>query len=272
MPFIDRRYKPEGQSILHYVSKLTAFAFQPLAWVAALLLVGTLLLMFTRRPVALAWGRRACVSAMVLLLFIGWQNPPNTLLQSLEDQYAPPSGRLDDYVGMVVLGGAFGGPDGRDHRQPAVGCAGERIIIPVPLMAEYPHMKLLFTGGTGQILSDFGPEADVAAEYFARMGVDMKRVILERDSRNTFENARNAAQLPGVDPTAKWLLVTSAWHMPRAMATFRKTGWNVTAYPVDWMSSRNPAFSYDLVGGAWAWETWLREWVGALIYRALGRA
>lgn len=254
------------------MSKLTAFAFQPLTWVAVLLLVGTVLLMFTRRPQVIGWGRRACVAAMLLLLFVGWQHPPNTLLQTLEDQYAPPRGRLDDYVGMIVLGGAFGGQDGRDHRQPAVGCAGERIIIPVPLMAEYPHMKLLFAGGTGQILSDFGPEADVAADYFARMGVDMKRVVLERESRNTFENARNAALLPEIDPKAKWLLVTSAWHMPRAMAVFERAGWNVTAYPVDWMSSRHPAFSYDLVGGAWAWETWLRETVGQMLYRALGRA
>ncbi len=258
--------------MLHYVSKLTAFAFQPLAWVAALLLVGTVLLMFARRPRAITWGRGACVAAMLLLLFIGWQNPPNTLLAMLEDQYAPPSGRLDDFVGMVVLGGAFGGPDGRDHRQPAVGCAGERIIVPVPLMAEYPHMKLVFAGGNGRLLSDEGPEADVAAEYFGRMGVDMTRVLLERESRNTFENARNAALLPGVDPKQRWLLVTSAWHMPRAIAVFQRAGWNVTAYPVDWMSSRNPAFSYDLIGGAWGWETWLRETIGQLLYRALGRA
>ncbi|MFN3630576.1 MAG: YdcF family protein, partial [Casimicrobiaceae bacterium] len=154
----------------------------------------------------------------------------------------------------------------------AIGCAGERIIIPVPLMDEYPHLKLLFAGGSGQILSEVGPEADVAAEYFARMGVDMTRVVLERESRNTFENARNAALLPGVDPKQKWLLVTSAWHMPRAMATFRKAGWNVTAYPVDWMSSRDSAFSYDFVGGAFAWETWLRERVGLMIYAVLGWA
>jgi uncharacterized SAM-binding protein YcdF (DUF218 family) len=258
--------------LLHTLSKLTAFAFQPLAWVGALLLVGTALLMFTNRSWAIRWGRRACVAAMVLLLFVGWQTPPNMLLLTLEDQYAPPAGRLDDYVGMIVLGGAFGGPDGRDHRQPAIGCAGERIIIPVPLMAEYPHLKLVFAGGTGQILTDFGPEADVAKAYFERMGVDMTRVLFERDSRNTFENARNAAAVPGVDPKARWLLVTSAWHMPRAIATFRKAGWNVTAYPVDWMSSRNPTFSYDLVGGAWAWETWLRESLGLVLYRSLGRA
>ncbi|MFN3630577.1 MAG: hypothetical protein ACK4XK_11085, partial [Casimicrobiaceae bacterium] len=101
--------------MLHYLSKLTAFAFQPLAWVAALLLVVPVLLMVTRRPRAIAWGRRCCVSALLLLIFIGWQNPPNALLRVLEDQYAPPSGRLDEFVGMVVLGGAFGGPDGREH-------------------------------------------------------------------------------------------------------------------------------------------------------------
>jgi len=258
---------------MHVLSKLLAFAFQPLVWVAVLLALACVLLLVRPEGRGLRWGRRLVVVAMGLLLSIGWQAPPNALLAQLEDRFAPPEGSLDGYVGMVVLGGALGGYDGRKHDQTALGCAGERVVVPVPLMAEYPHMKLLFAGGTGQLFSGDGPEADVAARYFARMGVDMRRVMLERHSRNTWENAVQAAALPGVDPGGNWLLVTSAWHMPRALAAFRKAGWQVTPYPVDWMSSRDaPILGYDLAGGAWAWEVWLREVMGLVVYRLTGRA
>jgi uncharacterized SAM-binding protein YcdF (DUF218 family) len=259
-------------TLVHYISKITALAWQPLAWVALLLAFGVLLLCL--KPVrAVVWGRRFCIGALALLLLLGFQGPPNYLLRQLEDQYAAPSGDLSGYVGMVVLGGAFGGFDGRDHGQPALGCAAERVVIPVPLMTEYPHMRLLFTGGTAAILSPRGAEADVAESYFRRMGVDMRRLVLEKKSRNTYENAAFSAQLLGEAKKSRWLLVTSAAHMPRAMATFEKAGWNVTAYPVDYQSARTPiTLDYSLDSAPWDWAVWLRESTGLLIYRMLGRA
>ena len=75
------------------------------------------------------------------------------------------------------------------------------------------------------------------------------------------------------DTKAAWLLETAASHMPRAMATFSRTGWNVTAYPVDYVSVVDASwFGYSLVGGASAWQVVLREWVGLLVCRAAGRA
>jgi uncharacterized SAM-binding protein YcdF (DUF218 family) len=259
-------------TLLHYLSKATALAFQPLAWVALLLVCGLILSRF--RPIRAAlWGRRFCFAALVLLLLLGWQGPPNALLRELEDRYAVPTGDLSGYVGMVVLGGVFGGFDGREHGQPALGCAAERVVIPVPLMAEYPHMQLLFSGGSAAILSQRRAEADVAASYFKRMGVDMQRVALESRSRNTFENAAFTAELIGDRKTQRWLLVTSAAHMPRAMATFKREGWNVTAYPVDYQSAYVSAMSsYSLDSAPWEWALWFRETTGLLIYRWLGRA
>ncbi len=259
------------QTAIHYVSKIIALAWNPLSWVMTLLVVGVVLLMFKPQR-AIVWGRRFCATALLLLAGVGWQYPSNALLRELEDQYTSLTGDLSQYEGMVVLGGAFGGYDGRANGQVALSCAAERVVMPVPLMAEYPNMKLLFSGGSAAILTERGAEADVAEAYFKRMGVDMTRVYFERESRNTFENAVLSAKQMGETRKKPWLLVTSASHMPRAMATFQRAGWNVTAYPVDFQSVRAELpFEYSLDAGVADWALWIRETLGLVIYSVLGR-
>ena len=258
--------------MLHYLSKLTTILWQPLAWVAVVLLVGVVLLLVDS-PRSRRFGKLFCAGAAVLLLLLGWRPLPNALLRSLEDRYAAPSGSLREYYGMVVLGGVFRGEDGRGHGQIALGCAGERVVVPVPIMNQYPHMRLLFTGGDASIFPGRRePEADVARAYFERMGTDMARVLTESKSRNTYENATLSRDVPGVDPVKPWLLVTSAVHMPRAYATFRKAGWNVTPYPVDYDTTVGQSWlGYGLYDGVTAWQTALREYLGLAFYRLAGR-
>jgi len=258
--------------MLHYLSKLTVLLWQPLTWVALALLVGVALL-FLRGEGPRRWGRRLCASALLLLLLIGWHPLPDAMVRALEDRYEPPAGDLSAYAGMVVLGGAFGGDDGRDHGQPILGCAGERVVVPVPLMNQYPRMKLLFSGGNARLFPQRPQaEADVARAYFERMGTDMSRVLTESASRNTYENAMLSREVPGIDAAAPWLLVTSASHMPRALATYRKAGWNVTPYPVDFETVRGATWlSYSLLDGVNAWHLALREYLGYAVYWALGR-
>ena len=79
--------------------------------------------------------------------------------------------------------------------------------------------------------------------------------------------------MPGIDPQLPWLLLTSAWHMPRAMAVFEKQGWNVTAYPVDFRAGQQtPWLQYHMATGAKKWHTALHELLGLLAYRLSGRA
>jgi uncharacterized SAM-binding protein YcdF (DUF218 family) len=105
------------------------------------------------------------------------------------------------------------------------------------------------------------------------MGVDPQRLLLESASRTTYENAVLSAQLPGVDKTQPWLLLTSAWHMPRSMATFRKAGWNVTPWPADYRAGlETPWTQYSLAQGAEKWRTALHEILGLCVYRLSGRA
>ncbi len=252
-------------------SKLLSFATQPLAWVA-LLLLGALLGLTLRRK----GGLRLGWAALVLLMMLGWEPLPDALLRQLEAQYPEQSahGSLQTFVGVVVLGGALEPAYvWQGHNQPALNDAAERMTEAVHLLQQEPHLRLLFTGGEGELFADGASEAERAKIFFERMGVDRQRVRYESASHTTYENAVLSARLPGVNPAQPWLLLTSAWHMPRALATFRKAGWSVTPYPVDFRAgSQTPWSQYSMLRGSNKWQVVLHEWMGLLAYRLSGQA
>lgn len=251
-------------------AKLLAFVTQPLAWVVLLLLLGLLTLRWRRRT-----GTRLIWAAWLILLVQGWLPLPDALIRQLEAQHpastSPPD--LQGYAGIVVLGGALESANiWQDHGQPALNDAAERMTAALPLLQRYPQLPLLFTGGQGELLAQALTEADRARLFYASMGVPAERLRFESASRTTDENARFSAAVPGVDKTQPWLLVTSAWHMPRALATFRKAGWNVTPYPVDFRTGIAPDWmQYSLARGAARWHLALHELAGLLAYRLMGR-
>lgn len=251
------------------VSKLMALLTQPLAWVALLLVLG--LLLVRRRPRA---ARAAVGTALALLLLLGWLPLPDALLRALEQRHPAPT-QIDAarYAGVVVLGGATESAYvWEGHAQPALNGAAERMTAALPLLRAHPQWKLLFTGGEGELIGGNLTEAERARRFFAQMGVPPGQLLLEDQSRTTYENAVLSAQLPGVDKTQPWLLITSAWHMPRSLATFEKAGWNVTPWPVDYRAGlRTPWTQYSLVQGVSRWQTALHEYLGLLAYRVLGR-
>jgi len=252
-------------------SKFLAFLTQPLAWVALLMLTGLVSQAIWRKG-----GQRLGWAALLVLLLQGWEPLPDALLRQFESQYPElgPNADLTSYTGMVVLGGALEPAYvWEGHEQVALNDAAERMTVPVALMRQFPHLRLLFTGGEGELFVQGMSEAQRAQRFFDSMGIAPNRVVYESASRTTYENAVFSAALPGVDRTQRWLLVTSASHQPRAMATFRHAGWNVTAYPVDFRTgSQTPWTQYALATGARKWHTALHEAVGWLAYKLSGRA
>jgi uncharacterized SAM-binding protein YcdF (DUF218 family) len=252
-------------------SKLFSFVTQPLAWVVVLLLVGLLCMPIRRRlGTALSWA------ALTVLLVQGWEPLPDVVIRQLEAQYPGPAAKasLQPYAGVVVLGGALEPAYvWHGHGQVALNSAAERMTVPIALLQNYPHLRLLFTGGEGELFAEGFTEAERAKIFFDSMGVAPQRVVYESASHTTYENAIFSARVTGVDPAQPWLLLTSASHMPRALATFRKAGWNVTAYPVDFRTGTDtPWTQYSLAGGATKWHLALHELMGLLTYRLAGRA
>ncbi len=256
-------------------SKLLVFLTEPLAWVAALVLAALLLLGRTQTGKR-TWGLGMLWLALFVLLIQGWEPLPDALLRRLEDPYgsAPSVQELQAFQGVVVLGGALEPSyvwEGRS--QVALNSSAERMLVPLALLRQNPKLQLLFTGGEGDFLGQGLPEAERARIFYESLGVPSERLLMEDRSRTTSENAVLSARLTGVDPTKPWLLVTSAWHMGRALATFQKAGWNVTPYAVDFATgSHTPWTEYSLVRGSRKWALLLHELLGLLAYRLSGQA
>lgn len=260
-------------------SKLLVFLTQPLAWAAALMLAALVLL--GRRTTGMEirrrrWGLRALWLALFVLVAQGWEPLPDALLHRLEDPYAhtPSAQELQAYHGVVVLGGALEPSyvwEGRS--QIALNDAAERMIVPLILLRQKSDLQLLFTGGEGDLLDHGMSEAARARVFYESLGLPPERLLVEDQSRTTYENAVLSAHVPGIEPTKPWLLLTSAWHMRRSLATFQKAGWNVTPYAVDFTTGgRTPWTAYSLVRGSRKWALLLHEWLGLLAYRIAGRA
>lgn len=212
-------------------------------------------------------GSRHRVAARCLLLaalgwtaLVGWLQLPEALLRELENRHPAPvevaAGQLQAYTGVVVLGES-----------------PERLKASVTLLRQHPHLRLLFTGGDGKWWASGPTEADQAEAFYKRMGVPADRLPYERTSRTTYENAVLGAVVPGVDVAQPWLLLTSARHMPRALAVFRAAGWHMAPYPVDY---RRVGFSrwsdYSLARGAVRWQLVLHEAMGLAAFAAVGLA
>jgi len=256
--------------MVFFLGKVLALLTQPLVWVATLLALALVVLGY--RPL---WGRRLVGLALAVLLAMGWQPLPHFGLQLLERQTAelPVDADLSGYVGVIVLGGGLdAGWIAQAHPQPALNGAAERMTMTVALLRRNPQLRVVFTGGEGTLVGGGPSEAERARVFFDSLGVPASQVAYESQSRTTYENAILTAQMPGIDKTQRWLLLTSAWHMPRSMGTFAKAGWNVTAYPVDYRTGSAPQWlEYGLRDGADRWQTLLHEVIGSISYRMAGR-
>ena len=241
----------------------------PLFWVVLILAVGFLTM--RRRPLA---ARRWVGCGLLLLVLLGWRALPDRLMHALETWHPPASQAASAYAGVVVLGGSFERASLQTgHSSVQLNAQAERLTEAVALARAYPDLPIIFTGGCVDTGEGCVAEAELAQRFFSQMGLAADRVRFESASRTTFENAHLTAQLPGVNKAQPWLLLTSAWHMPRAMAAFRAQGWNVTPWPADFRSNANmPWTAYSLTLGARQWQVALHECLGLLAYWASGRA
>ena len=243
-------------------SKILGFFALPSDDAAVLAALGVILL-FTRFK---RTGRACATLGIVLLLVAGLTPLGNALMLPLEQRFPPwdPSRGAPD--GIVVLGGSIL-PEIAAQRGDESGLneAAERITATVELARKYPNARIIFTGGNAALFESVTSEAAIAVRLFVALGVSPDRITAEEQSRNTVENAVFSELIAQPKPGERWLLVTSASHMPRAMAVFRAAGFPVEAYPVDWRT-RGPIDATEpfvsLGDGLRRTDTAVREWVG----------
>jgi uncharacterized SAM-binding protein YcdF (DUF218 family) len=177
-------------------------------------------------------------------------------------------------IGIIVLGGSEDGHAADAPQLAALNEAAERYTEAVALARRLPQARLVFSGGSGALVVAGPQEAEVAGRLFEALGVPRHRMTLEAKSRDTFENAQFTARIVNPKPGERWLLVTSAWHMPRAMGCFRRAGFAVEAWPVDYRTPRrlDPLrFHNSIPEGLKRIDVVMREYVGLVAYHAAGR-
>jgi uncharacterized SAM-binding protein YcdF (DUF218 family) len=252
------------------VSKLLGFFATPSNDILAAGLIG-LALMRTRFACA---GRRLVAASLILFLAFGLLPLSKMLIAPLEERFPPwdPSGSAPD--GIVVLGGAIEPSFATMRRDSALNEAAERITVIAELARKYQSARIVYSGGDGSLMARAGSEAHIAGALFETFGIPATRLILEDQSRTTAENAAFSRRLVMPKPGERWLLVTSAYHMPRAIGAFRRAGFPVEAYPVDYRTT-GPAdvwIPFDsMATGLRRTDIAAHEWIGLLTYWLTGR-
>jgi uncharacterized SAM-binding protein YcdF (DUF218 family) len=253
------------------LSKILGFFALPSNLAATLAAVGVALL-FTRFQRA---GRLLATSGVALLLLAGLSPLGNALIYPLEERFPPWDASRGAPAGIVVLGGAIGPDISAARGTPDLNESAERLTAVADLARRYPSAHIVYSGGNARLMLNGGIEADFAVTLFESFGIPRARVIVERKSRNTIENALFSKELVDPRPGERWLLVTSAYHMPRAIGVFRQAGFPVEAYPVDWRTrgAIDLALPFESVAaGLRRTDTAMREWVGLVIYRLTGQS
>jgi uncharacterized SAM-binding protein YcdF (DUF218 family) len=250
------------------LKKLFWMIFPPLNLTMILLLGG--IWMQQRR---IGGGRVTVNIAILLFVICGVAPTGQFLMERLEQRYDEP--RLPrDVSGILVLGGAFDVNLSGARGMPTVYGSGERVMEAIRLMRIYPETPLIYSGGNGLLDSTAPPETLVFRDYLARLGVNDANVRYESKSRDTYENVRYSRVLAKPDKDSVWILVTSASHMPRAMALMKKN-WagKVIAYPVDYQTpgTGDLTFNLDILGNYAAMHNAMREYLALLFYRIGGK-
>ncbi len=231
---------------------------------------GAVLLVFG----ALRWGRKLVLLGGVALFLCGVLPTGSVLLRMLEDRFPQPAlGDLQP-TGIVVLGGAIDQVIGKARGQVAITDAATRMTAGAALARRYPGAKLLYTGGSNALVSHIGSEAADARQLWIDLGVPPGQILIEDRSRNTYENAQFSRDLLEPQPGDRYLLVTSAYHMPRAVGLFRAAGFPIIPYPVDYRTTgtwRDLEPSRDVAAGLERFDVGAREWIGLLAYRLSGK-
>ena len=253
-----------------YLSKIFGFFIQPLNFSILLLGMGLLAAFFGWRRAALLME----TTAALILALSAWTSLGALMLTPLEQRFQRPADLPETIDGVVVLGGGFEGAVNLARGGYELNSAGDRFVETAILARRFPGAKIVVTGGTGALVLEGEGDADTAPRLLIGLGIAPERLILENRSRNTHENALFTKELVTPKVGETWLLVTSAFHMPRSMALFDKAGFAVLPWPVDYRTSGEEGLGLWRDNAADALQNTtiaIREWVGLFAYWLSGR-
>jgi len=251
------------------ISKIFWLIASPNTSIFLVLLAGVGLLFFGHEKL----GKKLIVASTALLFLISSLPIYQILLLPLENRFPIPEPLPKNVDGIIVLGGAEIPKLTQMRGQVSLTDSAERLTAFLSLTHRYSDAKFVYAGGQGAITAQEYKSATTARLFFEQMGLDTSRVIFDSQSRNTQENIENALKLAQPEKGEKWVLITSAWHMPRSVGIFRKLNWQVIPYPVDFKTHGQFEMNIGLpkLSAIASVSNVVYEWIGLFYYRLMGR-
>ena len=242
----------------------------PLNLVFILIIAGFVIGLFSKKA-----GRSLSFFGIALFITFGLFPVGHNALVFLENRYERPAQMPDQVDGIVILGGAFVTNISHSRGITSLNDASERVIDGLALANNHPHAIVMFSGGYGGLGEGKRTEAQDAEQLLANTGFPPENVFFEDESKNTYQNIRNSLELMIPQPQEKWYLVTSAYHMPRAMAVARRSNWGeIIAYPADYRTSGKYSWrpsGFDILTNMKNTHIALHELLGITAYQITGK-
>lgn len=252
--------------MIFILSKLFWIVIQPLSFAFICIALSFLLVLFGRAGPGLVFSGLG-LAVLFIALFT---NTGAVMMAGLENRYPRPDLTTPPTC-AIVLGGGINTSASARRDTYIFTRAADRYVEALRLARLYPDMRILITGGDSALSGNINGEAEPAAKFFIDQGVDESRLVLEEKARNTIENARLTAEvLRQENIEGPCLLITSAYHMPRAVPLFEGQNVEVIAWPADIRTDGSVHFKviFDRpVINATMVSTAMREWLGTLFNR-----
>lgn len=258
--------------MFYAISKVLYVLVQPSVSLVLLMVLGAVIALRSRKP---SWWRRLGTWVFGLAAFasllIALTPIHRVILMPLENRFERPAS-LTKVDGIIMLGGASNIGVSNTRSISELNSAADRFFGSVMLAKQFPEAQLLFSGGKSVLVSGTQTEADMLAALAVEFGIEQERIVIESQSRNTFENAVLTKQALGDKAeSGTYLLVTSAFHMPRSMGLFRKAGLKVLPWPVDYQTPLTTEFNPRAIENIVNFDLAFKEWIGLVAYRLSGK-
>lgn len=253
-----------------YLSKLFWSLAQPSMLIGLILVMGLVLLLARRRIAGAVMSILGAGAYVAIVVFSAGQ----LLIAPLENGFSANPKMATPPDGILLLGGPIDSQLTQARGQLTLQSGAERYIEFANLLRRYPKARGIVSGGNPSLTRYSPGQAFFARDLLTKLGVDLDRVSFETKARNTYENIRFSRELAKPLEGRHWLVVTSAYHMPRALGVMRAAGWTATPYPVDFRTEgKQGRFFFTMTGGEALEVTDLavKEWIGLLAYYFSGR-
>tara|TARA_R110002050_G_scaffold57423_5_gene129265 strand:+ start:188300 stop:189109 length:810 start_codon:yes stop_codon:yes gene_type:complete len=256
-------------NVFFVASKLAWAVVSPGNMMVLLITFATIMLLLKKIAIA-TWVLMPLMVASWLLMAYPLTD---SLISPLETRFSKPTLLPEKIDGIIILGGGEKLKQSLSWNTPELGDAADRFIAAAVLAKHYPKVPLIYSGGSNLLQFQQGQnEAHIAQIVLNTIGISEKRLIIEPESRNTAENFQFLKpKLP--KPNGTYLLVTSAYHMPRSVGVARQQAISVIPYPVDYMSNDKTLrqWDFDFMEHLQTLDIVWHEWLGLTAYYWTGK-